>query len=92
MSSGCVPTATATEVGCATRHSAELIYRNAQDVDCAAAFETYAGNPFANRSGDLKLTKQAGATVECWVGPRAAGPLTASIRNLGQRSLPVGEP
>lgn len=88
----CRDDATATEVGCDTRHSAELIYRNGQDVDCAASFQTYTGDTFANRSGDLKLTKTAGQSVECWVGPRLTNPLTASVRNLKNQTLPLGDP
>ncbi|MEI2775252.1 MAG: hypothetical protein V9G19_04630 [Tetrasphaera sp.] len=78
--------------GCDRPHEAELIYSQADDVDCAAAFQEYALTPFARFDRELKLTKETQeARVQCWVGVRGTNLLSTSLRKLRDQSLPLAD-
>lgn len=81
---------TDTEVGCHVPHFAEQIYAGgSESVDCEQRFGHYVGKDFRAFAKHLEIEARPGATSACWVKMRVSNQLTASIRNLKDRPLPL---
>ncbi len=84
---------TDTEVGCDVPHFAEQIYAGGSEgVDCEQRFADYVDKDFGAFANYLEIEARPGSTSACWVKMRVSNQLTASIRNLKDRPLPLQDP
>lgn len=88
----CRDASTGQEVGCNVPHEAELIYRGPEDVDCRIVFQEYSGRGIDRFSTRLELQKSSASEVQCWAKVRVSNQLTSSLRNIGDKALPLGDP
>ncbi|MGY1618391.1 protein kinase [Geodermatophilus sp. SYSU D00691] len=79
----------ATELPCSERHTAEVVFEQAQSTDplaCTSRADDYLGAPFS-RHDDVLRVREAGTT--CLIEVRGADELTASLRDLRSNALPL---
>ncbi|WP_409331751.1 serine/threonine-protein kinase [Trujillonella humicola] len=77
------------ELPCSQPHAAEVVFEQQAPTDalnCTARAGEYLGAPFSRHVADL-VVREAGTT--CVVEARGSNVLTASLRDLGSRALPL---
>jgi hypothetical protein len=90
----CFDSSTASEVGCNSSHSAEAVGLreggSLQPMACDERATAYLGSPFTRYQDQLRVDREqiTGGAV-CWVTVLGHNVLTASVRSVGTKNLPI---
>jgi len=76
-------------VSCADPHHGEVVGETDDTAHCISVATDFLGRSASSLPNNLALAARTGQSVECIVSVKGANTLTQTLRDIGQRALPI---